>query len=265
MLDSKKLWAELEKYDIEKLSFNQYSIGNITFESKTKFKTLHYIIFNFNINRLMYIYEYIEETKNEGNNPFKLAMLCENTLVLLIISLEVYFGTSFRILAEKYLVKEVDYEKLKSFTNSFQKYIKINPLSYNALPDIFIIHILPSKLDFQLKDNCRNAFKLFDIILPEINQKTWQKIFSNNNDSYIKLRHRIVHGNTILSGFSDITIIENAIQEVSEFVYQIEQEIMKKHPRIISKPLDLKDKEVVKKIAEEVVNRMELYEKFKND
>lgn len=40
---------------------------------------------------------------------------------------------------------------------------------------------------------------------------------------------------------------------------------MKKHPRIISKPLDLKDKDIVNRTAEDVVNQMELYEKFDND
>ena len=261
--DEKKIWKILSRYDISKI----YRIGPQLFMSNTIPKTLQLSNFSHNINRVMVFYpdiiEYLKKSNQASKkrekffdpkiigrpnvkigyigpdadlvSEVKYEITCESTLILLITSLEAYFGDLFKNLSKINTKGKIERNKLKDLANSFRINIDFSQNNYDAFKDIPLSHFLPKRLDFQQKQRCRNAFLLFDIDLVAIDQKIWQKIYSKDRHSYSSLRHSVVHiGKSYITRIKvNLEIIENCILDIVKFVYLVEKEVTKKYPQMI--------------------------------
>ncbi len=262
--NSDDFWNELQKFDLVKLEFTAYNSKKIEFITNYSFKTNQNLIFNFNINRAMIIYE---EILNNTSDEFKYTTLCENTLIFLITALEVYFSQTFRTISSIINIGQVDYYSLKKLLNVLRININFKKYSYDSLKDIKLFHMLPKRLEFQDKKKCKVAFSLFDIDVPSLNEKIWKNIFSKNNLGYLYLRHAIIHGSNILSPrkFINLETVENCFLEICELVYLLEEKIIDKFPILILKSIDLSDEKEREKVAKKIAENYEKYLKYKDD
>jgi len=177
---------------------------------------------------------YIGPDANLGSE-IKYEFVCENTLIILITSLEVYHGDLFKNLSKANSIGKIERNKLKNFANSFRINIDFSQTNYDTFKDIPLLHFLPKRLDFQQKQKVRNAFLLFDIDLEAIDKKIWQKIYSKDPLSYSNLRHLVVHKGKSFTPKNKVNleVIENCILDIAKFVYLIEKKATEKYPQIL--------------------------------
>lgn len=258
----KNLYSELSKLNIRKinniavlnLTDNKISLDRERITRPRKFNTYEYETLEFNINRIMFLfeglchYEKIRIKKHNINASYKFEVVdlrfqayCEIILSSLITTIEVFLDELFRRISGKISLTNLDLIKLKKFLKKFgykyknkyfkkEKYVRKFVKKYNSKS---LKEILKDRLDFQQGENCKVAFSLININLPALDNTLWEKIFSKGNKySLIELRHRIIHmgANSLLLKRFIIEDIKEAILNSVKFLYLVESERQKKFP-----------------------------------
>ncbi|MFX1396161.1 MAG: hypothetical protein ACFFAS_03855 [Promethearchaeota archaeon] len=193
--------------------------------------------FVFAFNRVLLFYEDILDYMQRDELKYKI--LCENSIILLITSLETYLRDSFKMLSCHRKIDDIDFRQLEKFLKCFRLRTSLDFDYYNSLKTETLYSFLERekkkrKLDFQRKDNLKIAFKLLDINLYELDRVLWEKIFTNE-DSWAELRHFIIHSGgerTVYKfGSIDISKVEKCMENIAQFIFLLEKETIKKYPR----------------------------------
>ena len=189
--------------------------------------------FIFNFNRILSIYSEILELKQKKDH-FKYYAFCQTAIILAISSLEVYLTSLFFHFSKLISVENIEYKKFKQLVSQFNLRINKAETNYKALGKIRIFYLLPEKLHLQRSKNLKIIFNLFDINKQVMFPNLYERIFSQNEDSYMKIRHRTIHGGYIPLGskFEQIEIetVENCMIDIAKFNYLIDKHIIKNYP-----------------------------------
>jgi len=201
---------------------------------------------------LFYTYEKIEDRHTSAFPNFllnfKFTFLCENVIVNLITAIEEYLRSAFMIIAYKNTIEDLFFrygengfkepKAVYKFNKQIRK-LRVNiRLSYDnidLLRNVKLYALLPShlQLSFQEKDIVRCAFQLLNIDLSNLFPILWQRIFSNEPSSYIKLRNTIIHIGARGSLFGpeiDLSTVESCYRDIAEFIYSIDKQLMEDFP-----------------------------------
>lgn len=225
----------ISQYDIVRISELKYREGALFFTHEiTRVEHSHgFSLFILDFNRALLLYQITIQNMQKNDN-IKYNLLCENMFLLIIASLEVYLRNTIRRLTWINKIGEVDRDNLKKLLMSLGVGINFNNIYFEELNSIRIYHLLPERLDFQQKDKCRKAFRTFNINLPELIPDIWERIYSSDENSYMQIRHLIIHGGAEFSLSKrkpiDLELIENCIKDISEFVYTIDCEVLSRYP-----------------------------------
>lgn len=257
------IWNELSKLYIKRAS--KYAIINlenpcIHLERKRMtrpalFDNYEYENLEFNINKIMLIYEALCEYENNREKDYsynasfkhklidlKIQSYCEDILGDLITTLEAYLVALFKRISKDIYIKNLEIQKLKKFLikNNYKykkkkfynkdhyvkKFIKANQ-------DKKLSEILKPSLYFQQGKYSKIAYSLIGINLPSLNNTLWGKIFSKGDPkSYVELRHRITHkgAESLLTQQLSIEDIEEAIIGCMKFIFIVECERQRLYP-----------------------------------
>jgi len=240
--DIEKLWELLLQCDIVKL-FADKKVEHL--DAFDKHSSM-FVIFNLNINRALILYPLLLTIQKKADQhhmdlqlDFQYLHFCEVILICLITSMEVYLVDMFKQISSLVTVKDVDKRKFVDFLRQFRLEKEyLDSLKNYGNDSIPLSIIIPGRIDLQQKEKCKVAYSLIGIDLPRIvdgESKTWDKIFGNTKDSYVQMRHNIIHrgmGATVrLSQKLNIDLVESAILDVAKFVYMTDLTIVSKYPR----------------------------------
>ena len=238
--NEEEVWNLLSKFNVNKISFKY----DKRFKLITEFGSMNRYMFSFthlkfveHINRVMMFYSQIIKKKNliDISDKIEQYLYRSNFLILLINSLEVYLDMVFRW-ASKFLFirdlnKKVFIKFIKTFwirDNFFDKLIEKNNL------EIVLTEILPDRMDFQNKDKCKVAYQLINIDLPNLYNRFWQNIFSNEDTSYMQSRHKIIHGEMpnieSIESECSVDFVERALLDIVNYVFFIEEKRLELYP-----------------------------------
>ena len=274
--NEKKLWKFLNKYCISKLSFQiqekdivlEKSMENIDGKFVKKPMTIkkgdisfrlngkinqHLIIspfyseFNVNMNRAVAYYpEIIKIDKNEDFFNSQSIFLFQSMHILLITALEVYLRSVLHGVSMRLIVNHLDMRKFVLFLKEFNlrnQFLK--KLSEVSNLEFLLSDILPERMDLQQKKKCKVAFNLIGIDVVNANNSIWEKIYSTES-GYLQKRHIIIHGgpNQItdirnINNFNinqEIEELENAIIDIVQFVFYIENQRFFRYPDLLEIP-----------------------------
>jgi len=242
-----ELWKELMQYNIGKIGkyILDYEYPMYEWEkiSKESLKSLRILDFTFNINRIMILFEELENIidQNQKNISMKKQLLSETILIMLITSIENYLIDTLTELSQNKPIKKCNKDILKKFIEMYglkKKFCKASGMSesYQNLIEMIenltfkLSNILPKKLFYQ-KDKIETAMLLVDIDITHINQELWKKILdSNDRMSYLSIRHRIIHKNIMNMMIErdmifELDFVKNALLDIVKFVVNIENNI----------------------------------------
>lgn len=230
----KEFEKELSKYDMVKIKITKFNENELRYEHSSVETHSHaFDEFIFNFNRILSIYSEILESKQKKDD-FKYYAFCQTAIILAISSLEVYLTTLFFHFSKLISVENIKYKDYQKLLNTFRLGINNAETNYKALGKIRIFFLLPERLNLQRPDNLKIVFKLFDINIQSMCPKLHVRIFSDNEDSYMKIRHRIIHGRytPLGSKFEQIEIetVENCMIDITKFNYLIDKHIVEKYP-----------------------------------
>lgn len=249
MINDENRFRDIHRnYNIVKITELKHKQGSLfyTYEKIEDKHTLAFPNFILNFNRAFSIYP--EIIQNADINPLKFSFLCENVIVNLITSIEDYLRTVFITIAYKKSLEDLFFhygengfnepEAVDKFNKRIRKLqinIKLKYDNINLLRNVKLYAILPPifRLSFQEKDIVRCAFQLLNIDLSNLFPTLWQKIFSNDQSSYIKLRNKIIHSGAkgSLSGPEiDLSTVESCYRDMAEFIYKIDKQLIEKFP-----------------------------------
>ncbi|MGP8023858.1 MAG: hypothetical protein ACLPHE_07530 [Methanobacterium sp.] len=126
--------------------------------------------------------------------------------------------------------KEVFVKFLKKFM-LIDKYLEsFSKFNGNNYP---ISELIPKRIDFQQKEKLKIAYKMLGIDLKKVPEdKVWNNIFDKKT-GYIAKRHKIIHSGVVETLISrenlDINLINEAILDICNFVYELDKEIVSKY------------------------------------
>jgi len=193
--------------------------------------------FVFAFNRVLLFYQdFIDYMRRD---ELKYKILCENSIILLITSLETYLRDIFEMLSYHRKIEDIDRQLLEKFIKKFRIGRSLDVNHYNLLKPCKLYSFLKQKikngkLDFLRKGNAKIAFKLFDINLYELDRVLWEKVFTNR-DCWLELRHSIIHSGgdrTVYQfGSMDISKVEKCMEDIAHFIHLLEKEAIEKYPR----------------------------------
>lgn len=249
MISNEDLWSKLGefklfryKWDEEKqigLPENIKSFEEVIYDHTNEF---HTFIMSLNISLKLYpMVLSMEDVDGFINHNY--LFYCDMILISLITSLESYLERSFRNLASKVQIEDLDMETFVNFIKEF----RIEPEYFKALKEnnnheFILADVLPKRMDFQQKNKAKIAYKLFKVYLPTIadeKQYTWNRIFGEKN-GYMALRHGAIHAgviNSILKKIDgnnvvDENLIASASVDISKFVYELDKAISREFPKL---------------------------------
>ena len=183
-----------------------------------------------NLNRVMAFYPQANKDFNINNTPINLNIIYDRQvfLIFLINSLEVFLSSTFRNVSSILLITDHKSEKVIKFIKKYGSIEKYNKY-FNENKDIpFLSEFLTKIIYFQQKDTCRECYRLINIDLPKLDSILWQKIFSKEPDSYMQVRHQIIHGSRPsvkdINQIYSIEFLENALFDIVRFTYLIEKQ-----------------------------------------
>lgn len=246
--DENKFRAILRNYNIVNITELRHSQGSLfyTYERIEDRHTLAFPNFILNFNRALSIYP--EIIQNAEDNPLKFSFLCEIIIVNLITSIEDYLRTAFITIAYKNTLEDLIFhygengfselgmvKKFNKWLNKLRINIKLDYNNIDLIRNVKLYALLPSidQIPFQEKETVSCAFKLLNIDLPNLFPTLWQKIFSNDSSSYIKLRNTIIHSGAKGSLFGpeiSLTIVESCYKDIAKFIYKIDNQLIKVFP-----------------------------------
>ena len=231
-----KLEKELFQYKVVNVEVEEINQNSLKYSHP--FIGVHSVAFGeyiVHFNRIILIYSAILDSM-KNNKKYKYYTFTQIAIILSITSLEIYLNKLFL-----HLLKIISIENIRcqDFQKLLKRYgIKIKDTEGNnkGLGEKEIFSLLPERLRFQNKKNVKRAFKLFDIELNKINEDLFGKIYYRDEKSYMKLRHRIVHGKSEGIFFAyeliDIETVENCMLDIAKFIYLIDKYIVKKYPEL---------------------------------
>ncbi len=211
MSNLKEFWEEIRRFGIPKLS--DFLIDQKTKElfykqtrtrttSNWEVSTPEYLTFSINVSRVAVFLNDIKIMepnldRSKPNASFEAKKLfldyhikCEAVIIFLVTTLEVYLESVYHIALNK---------------------LKINTID--------------PKYNFQNKEDCKTAFKIIGIDLPNVDNQLWQDIFAAKKEgSIMNLRHRIIHTGLKVFLSYDFTFeeIEEKVLNVIKFISKIE-------------------------------------------
>lgn len=248
----KKVWEVLKKYDIRPVTVQIEDFRNVRMikgefpkegESTQMGSPFQFMFsppflgFIANINRVMAFYPQIIKDFHINAKPIDLKIIYDRQvfLIFLINSLEVYLSSTFILTTDILRVDNPKSELIIKFIKKYGSIEKYNEFYKDEYKPEFVSKFLTKRIYFQQKDACRECFKFININLFELDPKLWQKIFSKN-DSYMDLRHKIIHGGRPavkeINEIFGINYLENALIDIVRFVYLIEEQRFLKYKRI---------------------------------
>ena len=233
----KKLEKELSQCNVVRVKVEKISPNSLEYSYPTIFKA-HSVAFSefiVHFNRVILIYSGILDSK-KNNQKFKYYSFTQIAIILIITSLEIYFTKLYRHLSKLISIENITYDNFLNFLQKFNIRINKTEENYKALGKIKLFYLLPEKLRFQEKSYLKAAFKTFDIDLYNLTQNLWEKIFSQDITSYVKIRHRAVHGITdeifLKYDIINIETVENCMLDIAKFIYLIDEHIVRKFTEV---------------------------------
>lgn len=246
--DEIRFRASLRNYNIVKITELKHKKGSLfyTYEKIEDRYTIAFSNFILNFNRAFSIYPNI--IQDVEDDSIKFSFLCETAIVRLITSIEDYLRTAFITIAEKKTMEDLFFrygkkgfselgmvKKFNKWLNKLRINIKLDYNNIDFLRNVKLYAILPPihQILFQEKETVRCAFKLLNINLPNLFPILWQRIFSNDPSSYIKLRNTIIHSGAKGSLFGpeiSLTIVESSYKDIAEFIYKTDKQLIKVFP-----------------------------------
>lgn len=240
-LNESDLWKQLLDYDILKIDENTTKNNEVILRHTENFSS-----FINNMNRALFPYPFICYYLSESDffEPYFIQFydnvahhyLIETVLISLVTALEIYLRDNFIRMSDGAKVKILEEKKLNKFLKEFMLKDKYSKAWDKYGNDMLLSELIPDRMDFQQKNKSRTAYNLFSIYLPEIvdeKQKTWERIFGNPN-GYIKIRNEILHAGFFYSEDEEtinLELITNAILDITNFVYSLDNLIMLKYPK----------------------------------
>ncbi|MHA1150387.1 MAG: hypothetical protein ACTSR8_19380 [Promethearchaeota archaeon] len=245
------IWDNLLSYQIPKISnillntdTNEfhYDQTNTSSSNWNRF-TKEYLDFCLNINKIIGFLATLKTSEdsldtspiNASFNARRINLdfigKCESIIIFLATTLEIYLESIFRAASGKFELNNLD-------TNDLNKYY----YRFYITPNSSLLKLnetLKDRMDFQIRDNLKIAFKLIGLHLPSIGGHLWQEIFDTNRaGSLMRLRHRIVHNG--LQVMKDHSFSFNDVYELTmksiEFIHMVE---------VKRKELHLQDSDIV--------------------
>lgn len=151
----------------------------------------------------------------------------ETIIILLITNIEVYLRMGFINIASASTRNTVNYRHFSRFkrifriddTDKLTDFINSNINLNKLLPPI-------EQLEFQRGEVCSIAYKLCNIDIPHIDDELWRRLFSGEEDGYIKIRNKLIHGGFQSSIEFESKLnkefIEKVILDIVKFAYKID-------------------------------------------
>jgi hypothetical protein len=194
-----------------------------------------------NINRVMSFYLRAIEQFEVNTKPVDLSIIYQRQsfIVFLINSLEVYLSMTFRQTTDILRIDDPNSDFIIDFIAKYGNIKKYNEYYGQENKPAFASKFIKRRLYFQQKDTTRDCFRFINISLPQLAPRLWQDIFSKSDDSYMQLRHKIIHGARPsfeeIENIYTIKKIESALFSIAHFVYLIESQRFQLYPRIEEK------------------------------
>jgi hypothetical protein len=203
--------------------------------------TSAFLIFSLNIWRTLSAYRVLLEgyksleSKENFVGQFEKYAPYETIMILLVTDIEVFLRRGFiniasvstrnsvncwyfPIFKEKFGIYDTD--KIIDFTNSN---ITLNKL----LPPI-------EKLAFQDRKVCSIAYKFCNIDIPHIDDELWGRLFSGEEDGYIKIRNKLIHrgfeASVKYAKILNKDFIERVILDIVKFAHKVDLTIVAEYP-----------------------------------
>jgi hypothetical protein len=227
----KKFWRQLYNYKIVQLTGIDSKNGRlqISFISKEEnsYPFEEVIVGYF---RMMLLYE--EMVNNYPTDDFKIEILGQSILILLVGTLESYLTSLFYELCRFHKIKDIDEKFLLKYFNNFNINLK---LRYNEIQELSLLNFIPKKLRFQEKDFIKNAFLLFGITINELNHELWKTLFDKEK-GYVRLRHRLIHRGPMHGLYKenrlDLEFTEEIMLKFAAFFELIDNYILNRYPQL---------------------------------
>lgn len=203
--------------------------------------TSAYLVFGVNIWRTLSAYRVLLEgyksleSREFFVNQFERNAPNETIVILLITDIEVFLRMGFIKIASvstrntvncKYFTKLKNIFRIKD-TDKLTDFINSNITLNKLLPPI-------EQLEFQRCEVCSIAYKLCNIEIPQIDDELWRRLFSGEDDGYIKIRNKLIHGgfeasvkyNKILNK----DFLETIILDIVKFAHKIDLTVVAEYP-----------------------------------
>lgn len=230
-MNVKEFWSQLYNYKIVQikgikidkgtLHYNYFSQKEITYPFE------EVIVGYF---RMMPLYE--EMVNNYPTDDFKIEILGQSILILLVSTLESYLTSLFYELCRFHKINDIEEKVLQKYFNNFNINLK---LRYQEIQELSILNFIPKRLRFQEKENIKNAFLLFGIIINELNHDMWMTLFNREN-GYVNLRHRLIHRGPMHGLYKEnrlnLELTEEVMLKFASFFELIDNYIISKYPQL---------------------------------
>ena len=203
--------------------------------------TTAYLVFCVNIYRTLSIYRVLLEgysslrSKEFFVGQFERNAPNETVMILLITNIEVYLRMGFMNIASVCTKDTVDCNYISQFLRKFRinNSDKINKF---ICTKIKLNELMPplDQLMFQQNELCSIAYKLCNIEIPQIEVELWRRLFSGEEDGYIKLRNNLIHKGFQSSIQYEIILcrefIEQVILDIVKLAFKIDLTVVNKYP-----------------------------------
>lgn len=235
MLFVEKLYSELDKE------------GRLTLPES---RTVAFFLFNHNIGRALMLptLRYGPETDNDWA-VLDSAFLHQAAIIQIITSLEAYYQTILRTIAENTRISQVNAVALSRFMKSNRLMIEFTrALEDNRTLDFYLSELIPQLFTLQQKDKIRTVMQLVDLDPIGSHDQEWARTFGDYEESIVNLRHAFAHRGidyTKIFKF-DIVFIKERIKDAIVLVGNLEMQINKKYPAKRIKELYIKKPSVAR-------------------
>ena len=244
-------WKGLTKFNVEimthahivyKKGVPPTYFGPIKFKIPEKYSYREFDAFSMNISRIMHLYQelfrdplihfklHINASSPYSNELIELknSVFAESVIILLMSAIEVFLEDTFRKIARVLPINTLDIRLLKRFLKLFYIDFKLERRK-KKLRNIKLSSMLPERMDFQKSRNCKIAYKLASINIPDLNISLWEYVFASKNpNSLLSRRNSIIHALTRTLERLKITKedVKQDIEKTCEFIFNIEEKMV---------------------------------------
>lgn len=159
--------------------------------------------------------------------------LYQAAIIQVITSLETYYQNILKTISENVRTSEVDAVALSRFIKKNRLITEFTKALENEKTlDFYLSKLIPEFFPLQQRDRIKIAMKLIGLDPVGPFKQEWERIFGDDKNSTVKLRHDFVHSGIDYDKIAkfNITFIKEKIKDAIVLIGNLERQISKKYP-----------------------------------